>query len=76
MNHKLDQQNDISLAPEKLRLSSDTLDNSSIKRHLAIKQNILNSIDKIRKNKKCADLNAITDYILKNRDVKFRSRIY
>ena len=37
MNHKLDQQNDISLAPEKLRLSSDTLDNSSIKRHLAIK---------------------------------------
>ena len=46
-------------------LTSDTLENSSTDQHSAIKSNILNSIDKIRKNKKCADLNAITDYILK-----------
>ena len=72
----MDQQNEISLAPEKMGLSSDTLGNCSINQHSAIKSKILNSIDKIRKNKKCADLNAITDYIIKNRDVKLRSRLY
>ena len=72
----MDQQNEISLAPEKMGLSSDTLGNCSINQHSAIKSKILNSIDKIRKNKKYADLNAITDYIIKNRDVKLRSRLY
>ena len=61
----LDQQNGISLAPEKMGLTSDTLDNSSNDQHSAIKSKILNSTVKIKKNKKRADLYAITDYILK-----------
>ena len=65
MEHKLDQQNDISLAPEKMSPTSNTLENSSTDQHSAIKSKILNAIDKIRKNKKRADLNAITDHILK-----------
>ena len=65
MEHELDQQNDISIAPEKLSLSL-TLENSSTDQYSAIKSRILNSIDKIRKNKKRADLNAIS--------VKLRSR--
>ena len=65
MEHELDQQNDISIAPEKLSLTL-TLENSSTDQYSAIKSKILNSIDKIRKNKKCADLNAIS--------VKLRSR--
>ena len=54
-----------SLAPEKMGLTSDTLENSSTDQHSAIKSKILNLIDKIRKNKKRADLNVVTDYILK-----------
>ena len=65
MEHKLDQQNDISLAPEKISPTSNTLENSSTDQHSAIKSKILNAIDKIRKNKKRADLNAITDHILR-----------
>ena len=65
MEHKSDQQNDVSLAPEKMSLTSDTLENSSTDQHSVIKSKILNAIDKIRKNKKRADLNAITDHILK-----------
>ena len=65
MEHKSYQQNDISLAPEKTGLTSDTLVNSSTDQHSTIKSKILNSIDKIRKNKKRADLNAITNHILK-----------
>ena len=65
MEHELDQQNDISIAPEKLSLTL-TLENSSTDQYSAIKSRILNSIDKIRKNKKRADLNAIS--------VKLRSR--
>ena len=65
MEHKLDQQNDISLAPEKMSPTSNTLENSSTDQHSAIKSKILNAIDKIRKNKKRADLNAITDHILR-----------
>ena len=64
MEHELDQQNDISIAPEKLSLTL-TLENSSTDQYSAIKSRILNSIDKI-KNKKRADLNAIS--------VKLRSR--
>ena len=65
MEHKLDQQNDISLAPKKQSPTSNTLENSSTDQHSAIKLKILNAIDKIRKNKKRADLNAITDHILR-----------
>ena len=65
MERELDQQNDISIAPEKLSLTL-TLENSSTDQYSAIKSRILNSIDKIRKNKKRADLNAIS--------VKLRSR--
>ena len=65
MERELDQQNDISLAPEKISLTLETLDNSSTYQHSAIKFKILNSIDKIRNNKKCADLTAITEHILK-----------
>ena len=80
MEHKLDKQNGISLAPKKKKkkkmgLISDTLDNSSTGQHSVIKSKILKFIDKIRKNKKPADLNANTDYI-KNRGVKLRSRLY
>ena len=56
MEHKLDQQNDISLAPEKMSPTSNSLENSSTDQHSAIKSKILNAIDKI-KNKKRADLN-------------------
>ena len=56
MEHELDQQNDISLAPEKMSLILEALDNSSASQHSAIKSKILNSIDKIRKNIKRADL--------------------
>ena len=52
MEHKSDQQNDISLAPEKMSLTSDTLENSSTDQDSAIKSKILNAIDKIRKKKK------------------------
>ena len=52
MEHKLYQQNDISLAPEKIRRTADTLENSSTDQHSAIKPKMLNAIDKIRKNKK------------------------
>ena len=65
MEQELDQQKDISLAPEKMSLTSDTLEKSSTDQRPAIKSKILNSIDKIKKKKKCADLNAIIDYILK-----------
>ena len=65
MEHKLDQQNDISLAPEKMIPTLNTLENSSTDQHSAIKSKILNAIDKIRKNKKRADLNATTDHILR-----------
>ena len=41
------------------------MENSSTDQHSAIKSKILNAIDKTRKNKKRADLNAITDHILK-----------
>ena len=51
MEHKLDKQNDISLAPEKLSLTPDTLENSSTDQHSAIKSKILNATDKIRKIK-------------------------
>ena len=57
MEHKLNQQNDISLAPEKMSSTSNTLENSSTDQHSAIKSKILNAIDKMRKNKKRADLN-------------------
>ena len=57
MEHKLDQQNGISLAPEKISPTSNTLKNSSTDQHSAIKSKILNTIDKIRKNKKRGDLN-------------------
>ena len=65
MEHKLGKQNDINLAPEKMSLTLETLYNSSTDQHSAIKSIILNSIDKIRKNKKRADLNAIAEHILK-----------
>ena len=65
MEHELDQQNDISVAPEKINLTSDTLENFSTDHHSAIKSKILNSIDKIRKNKRRSDVNAITKQILK-----------
>ena len=61
MEHKLNQQNVISLAPEKMSLTSGTLENSSTDQHSTIKSKMLNAIDKI-KNKKRADLNAITDH--------------
>ena len=65
MEHELAQQNDINLAPERMSLTSETLDNSSTDQHSSIKSKILNFIDEIRKNKKRADLNAITEHILK-----------
>lgn len=58
MEHELDQQNVVSLAPEKMSLTPETLDNSSTDQHSVIKSRILNSTDKIRKDKKRADLNA------------------
>ena len=61
MEHKLNQQNVISLAPEKMSLTSGTLENSSTDQHSTIKSKMLNAIDKI-KNKKRADLNAITEH--------------
>ena len=61
----MDQQNDISVAPEKMNPTSNTLENSSTYQHSAIKSKILNAIDKIRKNKKRADLDPITDHILR-----------
>ena len=61
MEHKLNQQNVISLAPEKMSLTSGTLENSSTDQHSTIKSKMLNAIDKI-KNKKRADLNTITDH--------------
>ena len=61
MEHKLNQQDVISLAPEKMSLTSGTLENSSTDQHSTIKSKMLNAIDKI-KNKKRADLNAITDH--------------
>ena len=64
MEHKLVQHNDISLAPEKMSFSPETLENSSTDQHSAIKSKILIAIGKIRKIKKRADLNAITDHIL------------
>ena len=48
-----------------MSLTLGTLNNSSTDQHSAIKSKILNSIDKTRKNKKHADLNAITKHILK-----------
>ena len=60
MEHALDQQNEISLAPEKMGLKSDTQESSSTDQHSTIKSKILNTIGKIRKNKKRADLNVIT----------------
>ena len=54
------------LHQKKCTLTSDILDNSSTDQYSAIKSKILNSIDKIN-NKKRADLNAITDYILKTK---------
>ena len=42
-----------------------TLDTGKFVHRSAIKSKILNSIDKTRKNKKRADLNAVSDYILK-----------
>ena len=48
-----------------MSLTSDTLENSSTDQHSAIKSKILNAIDKTRKNKKCVDLNAVADHILK-----------
>ena len=65
MEHKLDQQNDISLAPEKRSLTLETLDNSSTDQHSAIRSTILNSTDTIRKNEKHVGLNTITERILK-----------
>ena len=55
----------MTLAPEKMSLISDTLDNNSTNQHSAIKYQILNSTDQIRKNKKRADLNVITKHILR-----------
>ena len=60
MEHKLDQQNDI-----RMSLTSDTLENSSTDQHSALNSKISNVIDKIRKNKTRAHLNAIIDHILK-----------
>ena len=51
MEHELDQQNVVSLAPEKMSLTPKTLDNSSTDQHSVIKSRILNSTDKIRKDK-------------------------
>ena len=65
MEHELDQHNGISLAPEKMSLTLETMDISSTDHHSATKSKILNSTDKIRKNKKRPDLNAITEHILK-----------
>ena len=65
MEHDLDQQNDINLAPKKMSLTLDTLDNSSTGQHSAVKSIIFNSIGK--KNKKCADLNVISEHILKTK---------
>ena len=65
MEHELDQHNGISLAPEKMSLTLETMDISSTDHHSDTKSKILNSTDKIRKNKKRADLNAITEHILK-----------
>ena len=48
-----------------MSLISDTLDDNSTNQHSAIKYQILNSTDKIRKNKKRADLNVITKHILR-----------
>ena len=48
MEHALDQQNEISLAPEKMGLKSDTLESSSTDQHSAIKSKILNTIGKMR----------------------------
>ena len=58
MEHELDQQNVVSLAPEKMSLTPKTLGNSSTDQHSVIKSRILNSTDKIRKDKKRTDLNA------------------
>ena len=48
MEPKLVQQNVISLAPEKISLSPETLKNSSTDQHSAIKSKILNAIGKIK----------------------------
>ena len=48
MEPKLVQQNVISLAPEKISLSPETLKNSSNDQHSAIKSKILNAIGKIK----------------------------
>ena len=48
MELKLVQQNVISLAPEKISLSPETLENSSTDQHLAIKSKILKAIGKIK----------------------------
>ena len=61
----MDQQNGISLAPKKMSPTSNPLENSTTDQHTAIKSKILNAIDKRRKNKTRADLNAITDHILR-----------
>ena len=61
----MEEENNISLAPKKVGLTSDTLDNSSTDQHPAMKSKILNSIDKVRKNKNRANLNSINNYILK-----------
>ena len=60
MEHKLDQQNDI-----RMSLTSDTLENSSTDQHSALNSKISNVIDKIRKNKTRAHLNAIIKHISK-----------
>ena len=60
----MEQQNNISLALKKVGLTSDR-HNSSTDQHSAMKSKLLNSIDKIRKNKKRDDLNGINDYVLK-----------
>ena len=52
MEHKSDQQNDVSLAPEKISLRSDTLEISSTDQHSAIKSKILNAIDKKSEKRK------------------------
>ena len=48
-----------------MSLTSDTLENSSFDQHSSIKSKILNEVGKTRKNKKRADLNAITNHMLK-----------
>ena len=48
MEHALDQQNEISLAPEKMGLKSDTLESFSADQHSAIKSKILNTIGKMK----------------------------